>query len=91
MKYTTTYNSKASIQVLENEIHKMSNLIHRDTLKGGADTVRVNLDTYFKYIVPIVDHIHPRYTIISNQETEMDVVFVEFSDEIKHSGEIKII
>ena len=90
MKYSFTYNFNADVSVLVTLIHQISNNIHKDTLKGGADTIRVNSKTYWKCIVPILDHVYPRYSIESSNEFEENIVIVTLVDEPEFTGQITI-
>ena len=90
MMYNLTHNPKVNPSVLVDEIIKISNWIHRDTKRGGANMIRVNSKTYWKYIVPNLERVYPRFSIESDNKTKENSVFVIFSDVPKFSGEIKI-
>ena len=90
MMYCDTYDTKINNSVLEDKINKISNFIHRDTLRGGADVIRVNMETFFRCILPIVDKLKKRYVIECDETVKNRSVLVIYSKEPKYSGEIKI-
>ena len=85
--YKETINSKVSQMVLFDRINDISNLMHRDTLKGGANIVEMTSGRFNSLENLIVKFIASRYKIMINDELSSDTVTVYFNDELK--GEIK--
>ena len=91
MKYSSTYNSKASILVLIEQIHRISNKIHQDTKLGGADTIYVNEKSHQDFIQEIEPKLNNRYKIVVDTTRKDNHVTVEYSKIPRYSGIIQIV
>lgn len=87
--YEKNVNKEMAPYVLYEEINKISNLLHRDTLEGGADTIEINEDLYNGLDSILKQGLSQRYEIAFNKFLEGNIFLIKAKNEIK--GLVKLI
>jgi hypothetical protein len=81
--YTERLNRNAGKSVIIDKINDISNLMHRDTLKGGANIVELNSEVFNNLGTIPTSHLTNRYKVKINDVLSNDTINVYFFGKLK--------